>query len=273
MVNEEDDDNFRKNLNNDSPSASSFPPSEPNIGLIVGALVGISLFLMVMGLLIYFRRQIGASCCKEAPAKDIELASNKIERDTAGNIPLADRRYTQMSSDASSQCEIPLLTLPIYDGYPDVMSPGVSKEIIDEYNRLPKPTKKTTEASKPCNKFQNRYADVLPFDENRVKLKSGEYINASHIDGGFIATQDPQQTTDDDDLFWSMVWEHQVSIIVRLSADDKNLGNKQMGCAPYLPLDRRWVFNNGIEASVKEKRQEEATHTTTTVVLDVTHFV
>ncbi|XP_018019271.1 uncharacterized protein LOC108675752, partial [Hyalella azteca] len=86
-------------------------------------------------------------------------------------------------------------------------------------------------------------------------------------DGGFIATQDPQQTTDDDDLFWSMVWEHQVSIIVRLSADDRNLGNNQMGCVPYLPLDRRWVFNNGIEASVKEKRQEEATHTTTTVVL------
>ncbi|XP_047739061.1 receptor-type tyrosine-protein phosphatase delta-like, partial [Hyalella azteca] len=189
-----------------------------------------------------------------------------------GNIPLADQRYTQMSSDAGSQYEIPLLTPPpqpppIYDEYPDVMSSGVSKEIIDEYNRLPKPTKKTTEASKPCNQFQNRYADVLPFDENRVKLKSGEYINASHIDGGFIATQDPQQTTEDDELFWSMVWEHQVSIIVRLSADDRNLGNNQMGCAPYLPLDRRWVFNNGIEASVKEKRQEEATHTTTTVVL------
>ncbi|XP_047739059.1 uncharacterized protein LOC125178709 [Hyalella azteca] len=111
-VTQEDDDNFRKNLNNDSTSTSSFPPSEPNIGLIVGMLVGISLFLMVLGLLIYFRRQIGASCCKEAPAKHIESPSNKIERDTAGNIPLADQRYTQMSSDAGSQYEIPLLTPP-----------------------------------------------------------------------------------------------------------------------------------------------------------------
>ncbi|XP_047735841.1 receptor-type tyrosine-protein phosphatase alpha-like, partial [Hyalella azteca] len=259
---------------------------EPNIGLIVGLSLGIPLFLIVLGLLFYFRRQIGAFCRKEAPAKDIEFKddnlskvesspSHKIESYPSGNIAQVDHRDTQMSTDADSQYEIPLPTPPPQrppkpESYTDARPPGVSKEIIDEYNRLPKPTKKTTEASKPCNKFQNRYADVLPFEENRVKLKSGEYINASHIDGGFIATQDPQQTTEDDELFWSMVWEHQVSIIVRLSADDKNLGNKQMGCAPYLPLDRRWVFNNGIEASVKEKRQEETTHTTTTVFLEKT---
>lgn len=47
-------------------------------------------------------------------------------------------------------------------------------------------TSSTSEASLPPNRRKNRYVNILPYDENRVKLKppiSSDYINASYIKG------------------------------------------------------------------------------------------
>ncbi|ODV63096.1 protein-tyrosine phosphatase, partial [Ascoidea rubescens DSM 1968] len=61
------------------------------------------------------------------------------------------------------------------------------------------------------------YQDIIPFDNNRVKLESStnNYINASHIQLGetnYIATQGPLEATAAD--FWQMCYQLNQPIIV-----------------------------------------------------------
>jgi protein tyrosine phosphatase len=65
----------------------------------------------------------------------------------------------------------------------------------------------------------NRYRDILPYP-NRVILESGAYINASQLPGPndeskYIATQAPLPHTMT--VFWEMVWEKGISLIVMLT--------------------------------------------------------
>ncbi len=64
---------------------------------------------------------------------------------------------------------------------------------------------------------KDRYSDVVPFEETRVKLQKrsedeSDYINASYISGevpnshhAYIACQAPLENTMDD--YWRMIWE------------------------------------------------------------------
>ena len=45
----------------------------------------------------------------------------------------------------------------------------------------------TSSAKSEQNRSKNRYVDVLPYDETRVRLKSAnDYINASHVKPPFV---------------------------------------------------------------------------------------
>ena len=80
------------------------------------------------------------------------------------------------------------------------------------------------DALKPENAALNRYKDVLPYDDTRVRLAGdgNDYINASHVfyDTGqavfkYIVAQGPKENTSGD--FWQMVWENQVRIIAMVT--------------------------------------------------------
>ena len=86
------------------------------------------------------------------------------------------------------------------------------------------------EANKPVNQAKNRYKNVYPYDETRVKLSQvhgvsgSDYINANYIDGyvdkgAFIATQAPSPATLPD--FWRMIWEKDSRSIVMLSNEQE----------------------------------------------------
>ncbi|KAL7639489.1 UNVERIFIED_CONTAM: hypothetical protein RMT77_009990 [Armadillidium vulgare] len=95
-------------------------------------------------------------------------------------------------------------------------------------------------AIQPHNVGKNRYKDVIPYDANRIVLRncpSGDYINASRVGDMFIATQDP--LPDQDEAFWLMVWQNEVSIIIRLSSD-----SVEFPVAQYTPdvTKETWVF-------------------------------
>lgn len=85
-------------------------------------------------------------------------------------------------------------------------------------------------AQQQCNSGKNRYFDIVPTEQSRVRLScSQDYINASHIKmdvfpetSGYIACQAPLNATIDD--FWRMVWEQSSGVIVMLtSLREKNV--------------------------------------------------
>ncbi|XP_060653336.1 phosphatidylinositol phosphatase PTPRQ [Drosophila nasuta] len=99
---------------------------------------------------------------------------------------------------------------------------------------------------------KNRYADIYPYDKNRVILdidtEGSDYINASFIDGHttkkeYIATQGPKLESIMD--FWRMVLQHNVRIIVQVTQFRE--GNT-VKCNEYFPYKMR-----GLSVTIKSK--------------------
>uniref|UniRef100_A0A8C0SMJ7 Tyrosine-protein phosphatase non-receptor type 23 n=1 Tax=Canis lupus familiaris TaxID=9615 RepID=A0A8C0SMJ7_CANLF len=92
-----------------------------------------------------------------------------------------------------------------------------------------------------CYSLKNRHQDVMPYDSNRVVLRSGkdDYINASRVEGlspycpPLVATQAPLPGTAAD--FWLMVHEQKVSVIVMLVSEAEMEKQK---VARYFPAER-----------------------------------
>ncbi|XP_013390400.1 tyrosine-protein phosphatase non-receptor type 21-like [Lingula anatina] len=117
-------------------------------------------------------------------------------------------------------------------------------QVFVEYEKLPKRKAKSdcSTALKEENTDRNRFKDVVPYEENRVKLKPTKenktgYINASHIklkirkeDFWYIATQAPMAKTAGD--FWQLVWEWDVQVISMLT-ELMEAGKEK--CFPYWP--------------------------------------
>ncbi|XP_071683148.1 protein-tyrosine-phosphatase PTP1-like [Lolium perenne] len=91
----------------------------------------------------------------------------------------------------------------------------------------------------PDNRKRNRFTDVIPFDETRIRLRSStgnDYINACLIkhygidQTKFISTQGPLVNTLED--FWQMVVENSCPVIVMLGRFDN------IKCDEYLPLSK-----------------------------------
>lgn len=88
-------------------------------------------------------------------------------------------------------------------------------------------------AKKPYNVPKNRYKDILPYDNTRVKLKpitgviGSDYINGNYVPGYFLDTsyislQGPTPNTTGD--FWRCVWEHHshvIAMVARLTENGK----------------------------------------------------
>jgi tyrosine-protein phosphatase non-receptor type 12/18/22 len=135
------------------------------------------------------------------------------------------------------------------------------------------------------NKSLNRYTDIIPFDNNCIKLtdkrlgkSNNDYINASWILPPFdipriyIATQGPTQSTLID--FWRLVIEKQVPIIVCLTPQIEKRIEK---CAKYWPIgDEILEFNHHEGYTVKvwnteEKRDENADCIIRTISIEYYH--
>ncbi|XP_069039129.1 tyrosine-protein phosphatase non-receptor type 6 isoform X2 [Lepisosteus oculatus] len=106
--------------------------------------------------------------------------------------------------------------------------------------------KSRDEGMRPENKSKNRYKNILPFNDTRVVLESGDpnvigsdYINANYVKNlvrepgdqkVYIATQGCLQTTVND--FWQMVWQERSRVIVMTTREVEKGRNK---CVPYWP--------------------------------------
>ncbi|CAK9290715.1 unnamed protein product [Gordionus sp. m RMFG-2023] len=110
-----------------------------------------------------------------------------------------------------------------------------------EHALLPEGHTKPCEiGAKPRNKFRNRYANILAYDEGRVVLQITQrnpdgYINANYIDSymhpkSYIATQGPLR--DYIDEFWEMIWQENSLKIIMLT---RIFENKVEKCDRYWP--------------------------------------
>ncbi|XP_075228092.1 protein tyrosine phosphatase non-receptor pez isoform X2 [Lycorma delicatula] len=108
----------------------------------------------------------------------------------------------------------------------------VDSQLFFEFEKIPKQKSNADFGTGllPDNASRNRFSDVLPYEENRVRLapckenKTG-YINASHITASvgshqrfYISAQSPLPNTIGS--FWQMVWEADVYLVVALGQHD-----------------------------------------------------
>ncbi|KAM9025736.1 tyrosine-protein phosphatase non-receptor type 23 isoform 1-T1 [Ara ararauna] len=92
-----------------------------------------------------------------------------------------------------------------------------------------------------CYSMKNRHQDIMPYDRNRVVLRSGkdDYINASRVEDlspycpTVIATQAPLLGTAAD--FWLMIYEQKVSVVVMLVSEQELDKQKVLR---YFPTER-----------------------------------
>ncbi|KAK0155112.1 Phosphatidylinositol phosphatase PTPRQ [Merluccius polli] len=117
----------------------------------------------------------------------------------------------------------------------------------EEFAELPKLLQDlgTSDADLPWNRSKNRFTNIKPYNNNRVKLLSepgipgSDYINASFISGylcpnEFIATQGPLPGTVAD--FWRMVWETGTRTIAMLT---QCYEKGRIRCHQYWPEDNK----------------------------------
>lgn len=118
-------------------------------------------------------------------------------------------------------------------------------QVFVEFEQVPKKRQKfdCSTALSDVNRDRNRFKDVIPYEDNRVKLKPTKenptgYINASHIrvqvgkqEFSYIATQGPLANTVID--FWQMIYENNIRVISMLTGvNDPD----QRKCAKYWPV-------------------------------------
>uniref|UniRef100_A0A8D0CNN8 Protein tyrosine phosphatase receptor type Q n=1 Tax=Sander lucioperca TaxID=283035 RepID=A0A8D0CNN8_SANLU len=133
----------------------------------------------------------------------------------------------------------------------------------EEFAELPKLLQDlaTTDADLPWNKSKNRFPNIKPYNNNRVKLLSepgtagSDYINASFVSGylcpnEFIATQGPLPGTVAD--FWRMIWETGTHTIAMLT---QCYEKGRIRCHKYWPEDNKpmSVFSDILISKVSEE--------------------
>ncbi|KAI1882027.1 hypothetical protein AGOR_G00246470 [Albula goreensis] len=119
----------------------------------------------------------------------------------------------------------------------------------EEFAELPKLLHDlaTSDADLPWNRSKNRFTNIKPYNNNRVKLLSepgvpgSDYINASFVSGylcpnEFIATQGPLPGTVAD--FWRMIWETRSRTIAMLT---QCFEKGRIRCHQYWPEDNKPV--------------------------------
>ncbi|KAA0715211.1 Phosphatidylinositol phosphatase PTPRQ [Triplophysa tibetana] len=122
-------------------------------------------------------------------------------------------------------------------------------KFLEEFAELPKFLQDlaTSDADLPWNRSKNRFTNIKPYNNNRVKLLSepgmpgSDFINASFVSGylcpnEFIATQGPLPSTVAD--FWRMIWETGTKTIVMLT---QCFEKGRIRCHQYWPEDNKPV--------------------------------
>ncbi|GCB72894.1 hypothetical protein scyTo_0002240, partial [Scyliorhinus torazame] len=125
----------------------------------------------------------------------------------------------------------------------------------------------SSDADLPWNRTKNRFANIKPYNNNRVKLMleagvpGSDFVNASYVSGylcpnEFIATQGPLPGTVAD--FWRMIWETRTQSVVMLT---HYFEKGRIRCHQYWPEDDKpvTVFGDIVITKLAEDIQADWT--------------
>ncbi|XP_032152468.1 phosphatidylinositol phosphatase PTPRQ isoform X2 [Sapajus apella] len=196
--------------------------------------------------------------------RDAEIIDTKFKLDqliTVADLELKDERLTRYSSFFFRRKEIFVIQLLSYRKsikpiskksflqHVEELCTNNNLKFQEEFSELPKFLQdlSSTDADLPWNRAKNRFPNIKPYNNNRVKLiadagvPGSDYINASYISGylcpnEFIATQGPLPGTVGD--FWRMVWETRAKTLVMLT---QCFEKGRIRCHQYWPEDNKPV--------------------------------
>ncbi|CAF2996803.1 unnamed protein product [Rotaria socialis] len=187
------------------------------------------------------------SCeCLDRGDKDsiLQSSSNLSTLTTNNRLLLNSRTYL---SSTSVPLEIDTISVDDDDDAPtdiwlaDFESKLSNNIVYDEFDSIPvsRINGSIQDGRLSDNTHRNRYADVIPYDDTRVRLIPTKdnlhgYINASHVKirventiYSYIAAESPLPLTVHD--FWRMISGSNIHVIVMLIGNDPQL------CANYFP--------------------------------------
>ncbi|XP_019489479.1 PREDICTED: phosphatidylinositol phosphatase PTPRQ, partial [Hipposideros armiger] len=172
--------------------------------------------------------------------RDAEIIDTKFKLDqliTVADLELKDERLTRPVSKKSFLQHV------------EELCTNNNLKFQEEFSELPKFLQdlSSTDADLPWNRAKNRFPNIKPYNNNRVKLiadasiPGSDYINASYVSGylcpnEFIATQGPLPGTVGD--FWRMVWETRTKTLVMLT---QCFEKGRIRCHQYWPEDNKPV--------------------------------
>ncbi|XP_066849641.1 phosphatidylinositol phosphatase PTPRQ isoform X3 [Anser cygnoides] len=188
--------------------------------------------------------------------RDAEIIDTKFKLDqliTVADLELKDERFTRPISKKSFLQHV------------EELCTNNNLKFQEEFSELPKFLEDlaSTDADLPWNRSKNRFPNIKPYNNNRVKLMpdaaipGSDYINASYVSGylcpnEFIATQGPLPGTVGD--FWRMVWETRAKTLVMLT---QCFEKGRIRCHQYWPEDNKpvTVFGDIIITKLMEDTQ------------------
>ncbi|KAF2974736.1 hypothetical protein EK904_001603 [Melospiza melodia maxima] len=170
--------------------------------------------------------------------RDAEIIDTKFKLDqliTVADLELKDERFTRPISKKSFLQHV------------EELCTNNNLKFQEEFSELPKFLEDlaSTDADLPWNRSKNRFPNIKPYNNNRVKLMpdagipGSDYINASYgylCPNEFIATQGPLPGTVGD--FWRMVWETRAKTLVMLT---QCFEKGRIRCHQYWPEDNKPV--------------------------------
>ncbi|XP_058529380.1 phosphatidylinositol phosphatase PTPRQ isoform X1 [Ochotona princeps] len=181
--------------------------------------------------------------------RDAEIIDTQFKLDqliTVADLELKDERFTRLLSYRKS---IKPINKKSFLQHVEELCTNNNLKFQEEFSELPKFLQdlSSTDADLPWNRAKNRFPNIKPYNNNRVKLiadasiPGSDYINASYVSGylcpnEFIATQGPLPGTVGD--FWRMVWETRAKTLVMLT---QCFEKGRIRCHQYWPEDNKPV--------------------------------
>ncbi|XP_030586423.1 phosphatidylinositol phosphatase PTPRQ isoform X2 [Archocentrus centrarchus] len=245
------------------------------LGVLLSFFLAVLLIIIICGSVKIHQRKKEGGTYSPREAEIIETKCKLDQLIAVADMELKQEKLNQYSSFFFRRKEIYVIQLL---SYRKSLKPVNKKSFLqhvedlcandnakfqEEFAELPKLLQDlaTTDADLPWNKSKNRFPNIKPYNNNRVKLLSepgtagSDYINASFVSGylcpnEFIATQGPLPGTVAD--FWRMIWETGTRTIAMLT---QCYEKGRIRCHKYWPEDNKpmSVFSDILISKVSEE--------------------